>query len=63
MDQYGLQVVSVIHLNCILRAAHLIGHAGSQSVPLRLKHTDSLDAFTAFYVNKYADHHAHEIAF
>lgn len=63
VDEFGHQTVSVVHLDCILRAAHLIGVAGKDPIPTRLKHTDSLDAFTAFYVNKYADHHAHEIAF
>ncbi|KAJ6539906.1 hypothetical protein B0H10DRAFT_2181608 [Mycena sp. CBHHK59/15] len=33
--------LAVVHLDCFLRGAHLIG---------------------ALYVNKYADHHAHEIA-
>lgn len=63
MDQFGRYVTSVIHLDCMLRAAHLIGVAGNDSIPIHLAHTDSLDAFTAFYVNKYADHHAHEIAY
>ena len=63
LDLHGLPVMSVIHLDCVLRAAHLIGVAGTDPLPSTLQHTDSLDAFTAFYVNKYADHHAHEIAF
>ena len=63
LDQFGHNVVSVIHLDCVLRAAHLIGIAGKEPIPHRLKHTDTLDAFNTFYVNKYADHHAHEIAF
>ncbi|KAH9848231.1 hypothetical protein C2E23DRAFT_740030, partial [Lenzites betulinus] len=63
LDAYGLLVMSVIHLDCILRAAHLIGVAGAHTIPRTLTYTDSLDAFNAFYVNKYADHHAHEIAF
>ncbi|KAI1783291.1 hypothetical protein LXA43DRAFT_977191 [Ganoderma leucocontextum] len=63
LDQFGHNIVSVIHLDCILRAAHLIGVAGKEPIPHRLKYTDTLDAFTTFYVNKYADHHAHEIAF
>ncbi|KAI9059928.1 hypothetical protein FKP32DRAFT_1579107 [Trametes sanguinea] len=63
MDAYGLPVMSVIHLDCMVRSAHLIGVAGDHHLPRTLKHTDSLDAFNAFYVNKYADHHAHEIAF
>ncbi|KAG1720956.1 uncharacterized protein EDB91DRAFT_1240357 [Suillus paluster] len=31
-------------------------------IPRDLKHYDSYDAFQAFYVNKFADHHAFEIA-
>lgn len=63
VDPYGHQVVSVIHLDCMLRAAHLLPVPGDKPIPHRLKHTDTLDAFNAFYVSKYADHHAHEIAF
>ncbi|KAF8806880.1 hypothetical protein BYT27DRAFT_7223998 [Phlegmacium glaucopus] len=44
------RICSVIHIDSILRAAHLIG-------------VYSLHAFKLFYVNKYADHHSHEIAF
>jgi hypothetical protein len=47
-----------------LRGAHLIDVAGKEFVPLtNFDFSDSLDAFEAFYVNKYADHHSHEIAF
>ncbi len=63
VDAYGRRVVSVIHLDCMLRAAHLLPIPGPDPIPTRLRHTDTLDAFDAFYVNKYADHHAHEIAF
>lgn len=62
VDHQGRRVTSVIHLDSILRAAHLIGIAGNYTIPRQLKHTDSLEAFRAFYVNKYIDHHAHEIA-
>jgi hypothetical protein len=56
--------LAVVHLDCILRGAHLIGVAGKEFMPVRdFDFSDSLDAFNAFYVNKYADHHAHEIAF
>ncbi|KAJ6631644.1 hypothetical protein B0H10DRAFT_2159848 [Mycena sp. CBHHK59/15] len=56
--------LSVVHLDCLLRSTHLIGVAGKEFIPIRnLDFSDSLDAFKAFYVNKYADHHAHEIAF
>ncbi|PBK58686.1 hypothetical protein ARMSODRAFT_991269 [Armillaria solidipes] len=56
-------IMSVIHLDCIMCAVHLIGVAGEEFIPKGLKHSDSLDVFPSFFVNKYADHHAHEIAF
>ncbi|KAJ6607956.1 hypothetical protein B0H10DRAFT_2166674 [Mycena sp. CBHHK59/15] len=56
--------LAVVHIDCLLRGAHLIGVAGKEFVPVHdFDFSDSLDAFEAFYVNKYADHHAHEIAF
>lgn len=56
-------VRQVIHLNSIVRAAHLIGVYGQYRVPRALRFEHSLDAFQSFYVNKYIDHHAFEIAF
>jgi hypothetical protein len=54
----------VVHIDSMLRGAHLIGIAGKEFVPVAdFDFSDSLDAFEAFYVNKYADHHSHEIAF
>ncbi|KAJ6548030.1 hypothetical protein B0H10DRAFT_1851691 [Mycena sp. CBHHK59/15] len=56
--------LAVVHLDCLLRSAHLIGVAGKKFIPIRnFDFSDSLDAFKAFSVNKYADHHAHELAF
>lgn len=63
VDRVGERVEEVIHLDAIVRGAHLLGVAGSDFIPDTLHHTDTLDAFEAFYVNKYVDHHAHEIAF
>jgi hypothetical protein len=59
----GLPEVSVIHLDCVFRAAHLLPIYGETQIPDNVSHHNSLDAFTAFYVNKYADHHAFEIAY
>jgi hypothetical protein len=59
----GRRMCSVIHIDTILRSAHLIGVAGPQLLPRHFTYHDSLDAFQLFYVNKYADHHAHEIVF
>ena len=53
--------LDVIHLDTILRGAHLIG-VTDDFIP-KIKFMESLDAFKAFYVNKYADYHTHEIAF
>lgn len=62
-DRHGERLTTVIHLDTILRGAHLIPIYGSSFIPPHFHHTWSLDAFKAFFVNKYADHHANEIAF
>jgi len=54
---------SVIHLDTIFRAAHLLPVYGNEFVPSYLNFSQSLDAFHSYYVNKYVDHHAFEIAF
>jgi hypothetical protein len=54
---------SVLHLDSFLRAAHLIPVYGDQEIPLDFHFSYSLDSFRAYYVNKYIDHHAFEIAF
>ena len=62
-DVLGNRATSVVHLNTILRSAHLMGIAGENFIPKTVQFHNSLDAFQAYYVNKYIDHHAHEIAF
>lgn len=62
-DDGGDWLVSVIHLDSILRPAHLIGIAGNDFIPRDLHYTDSLSAFASFYVNKYSDYHAFRLAF
>ena len=59
----GSKFKAVVHLDCILRGAHLIGLSGKEFLPHNLSCDDALDSFLAFYVNKYIDHHANEIAF
>ncbi|KAJ7692795.1 hypothetical protein B0H14DRAFT_3662741 [Mycena olivaceomarginata] len=63
LDGRGQRVLDIIHLDSILRGAHLIPIYGDSHLPRHIKHTASLDSFRAYYVNKYADHHSHEIAF
>ena len=56
-------IVAVIHLNTIIRAAHLLPVFKEGFVSKNLSFTDTLDKFQTFYVNKFVDHHALEIAF
>ena len=62
-DEYGNHLVGVIHLDSILRAAHLIPIYGEEFIPHDLHYSDSLSAFASFYVNKYSDYHAFQLAF
>ncbi|KAJ7723744.1 hypothetical protein DFH07DRAFT_759380 [Mycena maculata] len=57
------RLVTILHLDSFLRGAHLVPVYGSAHIPVGFSHNHSLDAFTAFHVNKYIDHHANEIAF
>jgi hypothetical protein len=57
------RMVSVLHLDTFLRGAHLLPIFDDEPLPVGFPRTYSLDAFEAFYVDKYADNHAHEIAF
>ncbi|KAJ7254999.1 hypothetical protein B0H12DRAFT_1016654 [Mycena haematopus] len=63
VDGRGRRMLDIIHVDTILRGAHLIGIYGDKFLPRHFKYSDSLDQFKAFYINKYADHHANEIAF
>ena len=62
VEDDGSPTISVLHLDCIFRAAHLLPIYGDDPIGLVSPH-DSLDAFSAFYVNKYIDHHTFQIAF
>ena len=62
-DANGQREMEVVHLHSILRGAHLIPVYGHDYIPRDIQHMESLDIFRAYYVNKYIDHHAFEIAF
>ncbi|KAA1467755.1 hypothetical protein DENSPDRAFT_350833 [Dentipellis sp. KUC8613] len=51
----------IVHLSSIIRACHLIGVWGETRVPPEFNFTYTLDTFDCFYLNRYADYHAHEI--
>lgn len=55
------RVISVVHIDSLYRCAHLPPVFGRRPIPRKLHFSHSMDVFEAFYVNKYADHHANEI--
>ncbi|KAF8185759.1 hypothetical protein K438DRAFT_1596913, partial [Mycena galopus ATCC 62051] len=63
LDTRRKRIVDLISIDSILCSAHLIPVFGEDYLPRRFKYSDSLDSFKAYYINKYADHHSHEIAF
>ncbi|KAF5373817.1 hypothetical protein D9758_000810 [Tetrapyrgos nigripes] len=64
LDRQDNPVMEVVHIDCLYRGAHLIGITGDERVPVHdFGPHNSLDKYMAFYVNKYVDYHAHEIAF
>ncbi|KAL4068167.1 hypothetical protein J3A83DRAFT_4359936 [Scleroderma citrinum] len=54
---------AIIHVDTIFHAAHLIPIFSQELVPLEIKPYHCYDIFHGFYVNKFADHHAFEVAF
>ncbi|KII96186.1 hypothetical protein PLICRDRAFT_87439 [Plicaturopsis crispa FD-325 SS-3] len=59
----GTRVTAVIHLDSIMRLAHLLPVYGAAHLPRDFHFRDTYTSFEAYYVSKFADHHAHEIAF
>lgn len=62
VNQQQQRTCSIIHIDTIYRAAHLIPVYGKHFVPTQLHPHQSYDSFRLFYVNKFADHQAFEIA-
>lgn len=60
VDQHGERVMDVVSVASIVRACHLIPVYGGTHLPHGFSYTDTLDAFRRYYVNWYADYHAHE---
>ncbi|KAF9497958.1 hypothetical protein BDN71DRAFT_1481491 [Pleurotus eryngii] len=54
-------ILSVVHLDSMLRLVHLLPVFGLVYLPSPFSHTHTLDAFKAFYINRYIDHHTFEI--
>lgn len=62
-DADSSPLLAIIHLDTIVRATHLIGVYGNDFVPKEITFGLSLDAFHAYFINKYIDHHTFEIVF
>jgi hypothetical protein len=56
----GRRARSIIDLDCVVRGAHLLPVYGPSFLPEDFQFTDSLDAFRAYFINPYIDHHSHE---
>jgi hypothetical protein len=54
------RTLSIIHLDCVARAAHLLPVYGSSPIPEDFHFSDALDAFRAYFVNRFVDHHSHD---
>ena len=60
----GTRHMGVIHLDSIVRGAHLLPKFPSDAPVYReINYMNALDVYASFYVNKLIDHHAFEIAF
>ena len=63
-DENGSQHMSVVHVDSIVRTAHLLPvFQGSSTLPPQLTFSQTLESFRAFYINKYIDYHAFETMF
>ena len=64
LDSDGNPSTCLVPLNDILRTAHLIPVFGYLKDPLskEISSDSSLDKFKSYYINKYIDHHAFELA-
>ena len=60
----GARHMGVIHVDSIVRGAHLLPRFPSDAPVYReVNYMNVLDLYTSFYVNKFIDHHAFEIVF
>jgi hypothetical protein len=59
----GSRLLAVVHIDSIYRAAHLMpAYRTARFIDRSLTMDDSLDSFSVFYINKFVDHNAFDIA-
>jgi len=51
----------VVHVGSIFRVVHLLPFFRKEWVPQGFSHSDTLNKYTKFHVNRFADHHSFEI--
>ncbi|KAG6888151.1 hypothetical protein C0992_009495 [Termitomyces sp. T32_za158] len=59
-DARHRHTLAVIHIDTIARGVHLLPIYGSNFLPESFHFSQSLDAFRAYFVNRYIDHYAYE---
>ena len=60
----GMCHTGIIHIDSIVRGAHFLPKFPLDLPVYReINYMNALDVYTSFYVNKFIDHHAFEIAF
>ncbi|KAI6029818.1 hypothetical protein PISMIDRAFT_105752, partial [Pisolithus microcarpus 441] len=58
----GSKNLSVIHIDSIVHSVHLLPIFRCEQVPQSVDFHNSLDIYCGFYVNRFADYHAFELA-
>ncbi|KAF9240171.1 hypothetical protein BU15DRAFT_87691 [Melanogaster broomeanus] len=57
----GSHNLAVVHIDSIIRCAHLLPIFGKENVPTLVHCHNSLDVYRAFYVNRFADYHTYDL--
>ena len=60
-DNHGYRNMSVIHIDSIVRGAHLLPVFNKSKLPNTLNYTHSLDYFCGFHLNRYIDPHTFKL--
>lgn len=60
-DAVGGPSFAIIHLDAVIRAAHLLPVFNGEPIPKTYKFHQTLDIFDSFYINKYIDYHAFDL--
>jgi hypothetical protein len=57
----GKVTLEVIHVDTIIRGAHLLPQYSTGFLPEDFSYVNALDAFKSYLVNHFVDYHAHEL--